>query len=95
MGALLCGGGEEDAVVGDDADLVTVDGSETCNKGAAVVTLKLGELGAIDDAGYDLSDGQGLAEVGSGDAEELFGVVKWLGEGWGGTGRGWPVQVAN
>lgn len=97
VGALLGRGGEEDAVVGDDADLVAVDGGEAGDEGLAEVALELGEVGAVDDAGDDLADGQRLAEVGGGDAEELLRVVEGLGEGGcrdgGGRGGGRPVEV--
>lgn len=76
VGALEGGGGEEDAVVGDDADLVAVDGGEAGDEGGAEVVFEFGEVGAVDDAGDDFADGDGLAEVGGCDAEELFWVVE-------------------
>lgn len=78
VGALDGRGGEEDAVVGDDANLLAVNLSETSHQCGTVVSLELGELGAVDDAGNDLTDGHGLAQVGRGDAEELLGVVEGL-----------------
>ena len=99
VGALLGGRREEDAVVGDDADLVAVDGGETRDEGGAEVALELGEVGAVDDAGDDLADGQRLAEVGGGDAQELLRVVEGLGEGgcWNSSAGcgGWPVEVGD
>lgn len=78
VGALDGGRGEEDAVVGDDADLVAVDGGEAGDEGGAKVALELGEFGAVDDTGNDLTDGDGLAEIGGCDAHELFWVVEGL-----------------
>lgn len=95
VSALLAGGGEKNAVVGDDADFVAVDAGEACDESGAVVAFELGEVRAIDDAGDDFTDGKGLAQVSGCDAEELFRVVERLGEGWSGAGGGWPVEVAN
>ncbi|KAH6605589.1 hypothetical protein Trco_004742 [Trichoderma cornu-damae] len=94
VGALDGGRGEEDAVVGDDADPVAVDGGEARDEGGAKVALELGKVGAVDDAGDDLADGHGLAQVGGGDAEQLVGVVERLGEG-GRRGPGRPAEVGD
>lgn len=99
VGALDGGGGKEDAVVGDDADFLAVDGGEARDEGGAEVALELCKLGAVDDAGNDFAHGHGLAQVGGGDAEELVGVVERLGEGLCGRNRGGgllgPVEVGD
>lgn len=81
VGALDGRRGEEDAVVGDDADLVAVDGGEAGDEGGTEVVLELGELGAVDDAGDDFADGEGLSEVGGRNAEEFLRAVEGLLEG--------------
>lgn len=78
VGSLLGGGREEDAVVGDDANLVAVDGGEAGDEGCAEVALELGEVGAVDDAGDDLTDGERLTQVRVGNTEKLLGVVQRL-----------------
>lgn len=99
VGALYGGGGEEDAIIGDDADFLAVDGGEARDEGGAEVALELCKLGAIDDAGDDFTDGHGLAQVGGGDAEELVGVVERLSETLCGGDRGGrllgPVEVGD
>ena len=101
--ALQSGRAEEDAVVGHDADAVAVDLGETSDQRGAVVALKLGEGGAVDDARDDLVDGQRLAQVGGGDAQELVGGVERFlelllkvgrGDGAGG-GAARPVEVGD
>lgn len=97
VSALLGGAGEKDTVVGDDADLVAVDGGEARDERGAEVTLELGEVAAVDDAADDGADGKGFAEVGSCDAEELLWVVQGLLVGLDGGGGlvGGPVEVGD
>ncbi len=86
MRALERRGAEEDAVVGDDADALPVDGGEAGDERGAVVALELGEAGAVDEARDDLVDGEGLAEVGGGDADEVRGGVEGFVDDGGGEG---------
>lgn len=90
---------KENAVIGDDANLLTVDFSEASHQSRAVVSLEFGKFRSVDDACNDLANRHGLAEVGRGDAEELLGVVERLGEGLGGRvgsgGAFGPIQVTD
>lgn len=91
VSTLLSGGGEEDAVVGDDADFVAVDRGEAGDERAAEVALELGEVAAVyytrDDGAY----GEGFAEVCGCDAEELGWVVEGFLVGFDRGGFGGPV----
>ena len=71
--------GEEDPVVGQDADRVAVDVGEAGDQGRAVELLELVKARAVDDAGDDLPRVVGLAQVGGDDAEELLGVHRGIG----------------
>merc|ERR1712070_447530 len=95
VGAFEAAFGEEDAVVGDDADGPAVQGCETGYECAAVEGFEFGEGGAVDDAGDDFVHGDVLFEVRANDAVELGGIVERFFEGF---GRGWDggvVQVAD
>ena len=95
VGALEAAFGEEDAVVGDDADGPAVQGREPRDKRAAVEGFEFGEGGAVDDAGDDFVHGDVLFEVRADDAVELGGVMERFFEG---SGRGWDggvVEVAD
>ena len=65
--------GEQDAVVGDDADRVAVDVREAADKRLAVARLELLELAAVHDARNDFADVEGPAGVLGNDAVELLG----------------------
>ena len=100
VGALEGGFGEEDAVVGEDADGVAFDAGEAADEGGAVASFEFVEAGAIDDAGDDFADVDGVAEVGGDDAEEVVAGVSggfWLGDGpgWWGRGREGADDVAD
>ncbi len=99
VGTLHGGRGKENTVVGDDANLLTVDFSEASHQGRAVVSLEFGKFGAVDDACNNLANWHGLAKVGGSNAEELLGVVERLREGLGwclrSGGAFGPVQVAD
>ena len=55
VGALQGALGEEDAVVGDDADRMAVEVGEAADERLAVVRLELAQLAAVDDAAQDLA----------------------------------------
>ena len=78
MCAFQGGFGEEDAVVGDDADGVVVDAREACHERFPIILLEFGELTAVDDAGDDFAGGDLLSKVGAYDAAEFFGIVEGL-----------------
>ena len=59
---------EEDPVVGQDADRMTVDVREAAHERRSVARLELGEGRAVDDARDDVADVVGLARVGRHDA---------------------------
>src|SRR5262249_44493043 len=82
VGALDGALGEQDAVVGEDADGIAHDPRESTDERRAVSGLELVEAAAIDDAGDDLADIVGAAEVRRDDAVDVTGVVGgWLGRG--------------
>lgn len=56
MGAFEGGGGEEDTVVGDDADFVAVDVREACYECRAVVSLELREDTTVNNPRNDFVD---------------------------------------
>lgn len=95
VGTLLSGRGEEDAIVCDDAYFLSVDAGEACDESGAEVALELREVGAIDDSRDDFTDGEGLAKVRGGNAEELLGVVKRLRVSRLRGGRSWPIKVTD
>ena len=76
--ALLRRLGEEDAVVGEDADRVAVEVRPAGDERRAVGRLELVEARAVDDARDDLAHLERLAHVDRGDAEQLVGVVARL-----------------
>ena len=53
---------EQHAVVGDDADGVSVDAGEAADEGRAVARFELAELASVHEAGDDLAHIVGLAE---------------------------------
>ncbi len=55
---------EQDAVVGDDADRIAPETSETADDRRPVARLELVEIGAIDEAGDDLANVEGFPGVG-------------------------------
>ena len=67
--------GEQDAVVGDDADRIAPDAREAGDERRAVARLELVELAAVDDARDHLAHVVGLADVGVDDAVDLLGRV--------------------
>lgn len=99
MGSFDGGRGKQDAVVGDDADLVAVNGGKAGHKSGTEVTLELGELGAINDTSNDFSNGDRLPQVGGGNTEELLRVIEGFGKGLGrrlsGSRLCRPIEVAN
>src|SRR5450830_1391533 len=70
--ALQRGLGEQDAVVGDDAHLHAVDMGEAAYQGGAVARLELVEFAAVDDAGDDFADVEGLPRIDGDHAVQLF-----------------------
>ena len=68
--------GEQDAVVGEDADRIAEDVGKARDQGLAVERLELVERAAIDDPGDDLADLEGLAQIGADDAVQLGGLVE-------------------
>jgi len=72
MGALERRFGEQDAVVGDDADGIAPEARETGDEGRAVARLELVELAAVDDARDHLAHVVGLLDVGADDAVDVF-----------------------
>ena len=95
MRAFEGGLGEEDAIVGQDADLLAVDAGETRHERGTVVALELGEFAAVDDAGDDFVGGDGGAEVRAYYAGKLGGGVERFFPGGGGSGFGGPVEVTD
>ena len=74
--------GEQDAVVGDDADEEPVQAGEAGHERGAVALLELVEPRAVDQPGDDLANIVGLPDVGADDAVELRRVVRrFLGRG--------------
>ena len=67
--------GEQDAVVGDDADRVTVDVGETGDQGLRVAGLELGEFGTVDDACDQFADVERDARFARHDAVDLLGGI--------------------
>ena len=55
MRALQRALGEQDAVIGEDADRITPDLRKAADQGLAVELLELVELAAVDEAGDDLA----------------------------------------
>jgi hypothetical protein len=68
--------GEEDAVVGDDADLVAVDVREAGDERGAVLLLELAELAPVDEPRDHLARGDLLAHVRADEPVQLRGVVE-------------------
>ena len=88
--------GEQDTVVGDDADGVAEEVGEGADQRRAVELLELFELGRIDDAGDDLAGVEWLAQVGADNAVDLAGVVGRLPRlAHGGPPRLDPVEVGD
>src|SRR5574343_487131 len=56
--------GEQDAVVGDDADRIAPDAGKAADQCGAVARLEFVEIGTIDDAGDDLAHVEGLLGIG-------------------------------
>jgi hypothetical protein len=75
VGGLLGAFGEQDAVVGEDADWQAVQAGEARHQRFAEQLLELVELGSVDDAGDHFADVVGLARVERDDAFE-FGRVE-------------------
>jgi hypothetical protein len=73
--------GEQDAVVGDDADRIAVDVREAGDERPAVARLEFLELRAVDDARDDFADVEGLARVGRHAAVEFRCRVQRLARG--------------
>ena len=71
MRALQRGFGEQDAVVGDDADRIAAEMREAADQRRAVELLEFVELAAVDDAGDDLAHVVGLARSRRDDAVEF------------------------
>ena len=70
--------GEQDAVVGDEADGIAADMREAGYEGGAIALLEFIEAAAIDEAGDDFADIVGLARVGGNDAVEFGGIVEGI-----------------
>jgi hypothetical protein len=71
--ALHRGLGEQDAVVGDDADGVAVQPGEAADQRVAVERLELVEGRVVDEAGDHLADVEGLAAIRGNDAVQVLG----------------------
>ncbi len=85
---------EQDAVVGDDTDRVAVNAGKAADQRRAVARLEFVEIGAVDDAGDDFADVEGLLAVGRDDAVQFFGGEERL-DGCGQRHRRglFPVQI--
>ena len=70
--------GEQDAVVGDDADRHAPDAREAGDERRAVARLELVEVAAVDDARDDLAHVERLARIGRDDAVQLLGGIAGL-----------------
>lgn len=68
--------GEENSVVGDDADLMSVDTGKASDKSCTIVALEFGEFAPINDACDDFMGGDLSAEIGANDAVEFSRVIK-------------------
>ena len=75
MRALQRALGEQDAVIGDDADRHAPDAGEAGDQRRAVEALELVELGAVDEPGDHLADVVLLLEVGRHDGVEILGRI--------------------
>ncbi len=85
MRALLRGLREQHPVVGDDPDRPAVDMGKAGDQRVAEAGLELVKARAVDDAGDDLADVVGLAQVRRHDAEQILRVI-------GGRFRRFPLQ---
>src|SRR5690606_25896880 len=74
VGAFERGFGEQDAVVGDDADGVTVQVREPGDEGGPVVGFEFGEFAGVDEPCDDFPHVVGGAGVGGDDAVQFRGV---------------------
>jgi len=81
VGALERRLAEQDAVVGDDADLVTEDPGEAADQGVAVELLELVEAAAVDHAADDLAHVVRRAGVGRHDVIDRVGRLVRLLDG--------------
>ena len=70
--------GEQDAVIGEDADRVAPDPGKAADQRLAVEPLELVELAAVDEPGDDLAHLIGPAGVGRNDPVDLVGRVERL-----------------
>ena len=75
MRAFLRRFGEQDAVVGDEANRIAVQPGETGDQRGPVAGFEFVEAGAVHQPGDDFAHVVGLAGVGRQDAVHLFGVV--------------------
>ncbi len=76
MGAFQCAFGEQDAVIGEDADGIAPDPGKPADQGLAIEPLELVELAAVDDPGDDLAHIVGPAGVRRNDPVDFLGRVK-------------------
>mmetsp|Transcript_43437 Transcript_43437/g.93051 ORF Transcript_43437/g.93051 Transcript_43437/m.93051 type:complete len:374 (+) Transcript_43437:504-1625(+) len=67
---------EQDAIVGDDADGVTMDVSEATDQSASITSLELVQARAVDNSGDDLLHVEGLGVLLGDHAQQLLGVVE-------------------
>src|SRR5205807_219220 len=70
--------GEQDAVIGENADRITPDPGEPADERLAVEPFELVELAAVDDAGDDFAHVVGPAGVRRNDAVDLLGRIERL-----------------
>ena len=75
MGPLLGTLGEENAIIGNDADGHAVEPGEACNQGLAIEFLELVELRAVNQAGNHLADIVGRANIRRHDTVQLGRVI--------------------
>ena len=87
--------GEQDAIVRDDSDLLAINACEARDERGAIVTLELGELGAVDDAGDDFMSGDLGFQVRPHNTIQLIRIVQRLTELDLPPLRTRPIQILN